>query len=188
MALSYPGPNLFILADNSQEENVVAQISKLQGLFGEGVTAHLVVMVPDIERFSSLSHLKELFRTRMAIANENLANECKSGVLVIIHSCNITDEVFDNIFIVVLLGLTGTGKSESANTILTAGNPNPGLVQLFKSEPSSMTVTMHCEVRITEQPFGGKVRLVDTPDFFHDKVKNSQVQECGRSSVGKGDV
>ncbi|TMS07969.1 hypothetical protein E3U43_005452 [Larimichthys crocea] len=32
MALSYPGPNLFILAvdsENSQEENVVAQISKL---------------------------------------------------------------------------------------------------------------------------------------------------------------
>lgn len=36
-----------------------------------------------------------------------------------------------------------------------------------------MPVTMHCEVRITEQPFGGNVRLVD---FFHDEVKNPQVQ------------
>lgn len=84
MAVSHPGPNLFILAidsENTKEENVRLQISKLQDTFGKEVTAHLVVMLPDIESFHLLSHLNELFNIRLAIANENLAKECKKWCL-----------------------------------------------------------------------------------------------------------
>ena len=80
MAVSHPGPNLFILAvdsENTQEENVILQINKLQNTFGKEITAHLVTLLPDIESFHSLSHLKEMFNLQLAIANENLAKECR---------------------------------------------------------------------------------------------------------------
>uniref|UniRef100_A0A8P4GM51 AIG1-type G domain-containing protein n=1 Tax=Dicentrarchus labrax TaxID=13489 RepID=A0A8P4GM51_DICLA len=94
--------------------------------------------------------------------------------------CTSAHGVPDNIFNIVLLGLTGTGKSASANTILAVGNTRRGSRQLFRSEPSSMPVTTQCEFRIMEKPFGVLVRLVDTPDFFHDQLENSkaQVEEC----------
>ncbi|XP_042371000.1 GTPase IMAP family member 9-like [Plectropomus leopardus] len=99
------------------------------------------------------------------------------------HRGRAGDGVFeepDDIFNIVLLGPNGTGKSASANTILAAGHPNQDSLQLFRSEPSPMLVTTQCEVRIVEKPFGTKVRLVDTPDFFHDQLRNSQaqVEEC----------
>ncbi|XP_040915313.1 GTPase IMAP family member 8-like isoform X2 [Toxotes jaculatrix] len=229
MAVSHPGPNLFILAvdsENTQEEKVVAQISRLQDAFGEKITAHLVVMLPDLESFHSLGHLRELFNILLAIANENLAKECRKWcqnhqpflydykhysqdvvmrrktVLEKLRSnpqChngrpgdvptsphpsqrNTAYGVSENIFNIVLLGLTGTGKSASANTILAAGNSQLDPSQLFKSEPSSMPVTTQCEVRIMEKPFGMHVRVVDTPDFFHDQLQNpqAQIEECKR--------
>lgn len=86
----------------------------------------------------------------------------------------------DNMFNIVLLGLTGTGKSATANTILTAGNSDLDPRQLFRSQASSMPVTTQCEVRIMEKSFGMPVSVVDTPDFFHDQLKNSEshVEEC----------
>lgn len=81
MALSYPGPDLFILAidsENIQEENIMAQVRKLQDAFGEKVTAYLVVILPDIESFMSLSHLKDLFSIWLA-TTENLARECRKS-------------------------------------------------------------------------------------------------------------
>ena len=43
-----------------------------------------------------------------------------------------------------------------------------------------MPVTTQCEVKTMEKPFGIHVRVVDTPDFFHDELNNSQAQieEC----------
>lgn len=89
-------------------------------------------------------------------------------------------EVSDDIFNIVLLGLTGTGKSASANTILAAGNSRQDSRQQFKSESNSMPVTKQCEVRIMEKPFGRPVRVVDTPDFLHDELRNSQteIEKC----------
>ncbi|XP_049416035.1 GTPase IMAP family member 8-like [Epinephelus fuscoguttatus] len=246
MALSHPGPDLFILAidsENTQEEKVVTQISKLQGIFGDNITAHLVVTLPDLECFHSLCHLKYRFNTQLAVASENLASECRKWCAerhsfhfnyvnysedVVIRRMaameNISDKslsydghavchcgtagaeamsptisyVFaapaneeapqhdhgdgahDSIFNIVLLGLTGTGKSASANTILTAGYPQLDSKHLFKSEPSSMPVTTRCEVKMMEKLFEREVRLVDTPDFFHDQLRNPQehIDEC----------
>lgn len=80
MALSYPGPDLFILSvdsENIQKEKVMAQVIKLQETFGEKVTAHLVVMLPNIESFNSLSHLNDLFSIWLQMNDENLARECR---------------------------------------------------------------------------------------------------------------
>lgn len=81
MALSFPGPDLFILAidsENAKTENVLAQVYKLQEIFGEKVTTHLVIMLPDIESFMSLSHLKNMFSIWLA-TTENLPRECRKS-------------------------------------------------------------------------------------------------------------
>lgn len=78
MALSYPGPELFILAidsENTQDEEVKAQISKLQDTFGDKILAHLVIMLPDKLSFESIDHLKPRFTIRWAFPNQNLASE-----------------------------------------------------------------------------------------------------------------
>ncbi|XP_027132842.1 GTPase IMAP family member 8 isoform X2 [Larimichthys crocea] len=224
MARSYPGPNLFILAvdsENSQEENVVAQISKLQEIFGQQVTEHVFIILPDIESLQSLLHLKQIFNIHLAVANENLASECKTWCFgrhsflydyknyservvrrrrtalmkITVNSLsdgpplphyeragNGANEVTDTMINIILLGLTGTGKSASANTILTAGYPKIDPEQLFRSEASSMPITKQCEAKIIQKPFKRQVRLVDTPDFFNEEVKNcqAQVEACKR--------
>lgn len=79
MALSYPGPHLFILAidsNNTEEEKVKAQVRKLQEMFGHKITTHLVVMLPDLESFIALEYLSNLF-TIWSPRTEQLANKCK---------------------------------------------------------------------------------------------------------------
>ena len=84
MALSYPGPDLFILvvdSENAQEEKVVGQITKLQEVFGEQITKHLVVMFQDIKSFQALGHLKEMFNVRIVPPPDNLPIECRKWCL-----------------------------------------------------------------------------------------------------------
>lgn len=79
MALSYPGPHLFILAidsQNTKEEKVKAQVTKLQEMFGHKITAHLVVMLPDLESFIALQDLSKLFKISLPSAQQ-LASECE---------------------------------------------------------------------------------------------------------------
>ncbi|KAM9820178.1 GTPase IMAP family member 8-like [Neosynchiropus ocellatus] len=79
-------------------------------------------------------------------------------------------------YTIVLLGRSGTGKSASANTILKAGGSKT--TTLFRSEPSSVPVTRQCEVKFTH--FGIPVRVVDTPDFFSNELRNmeQQIAQC----------
>lgn len=79
MALSYPGPHLFILAidsENTSKEKVLAQVRNLQEMFGQAITAHLVVMLPDLESYMSLLHLSKLFNI-WSPGNQQLASECR---------------------------------------------------------------------------------------------------------------
>ncbi|XP_053267771.1 uncharacterized protein LOC128425263 isoform X1 [Pleuronectes platessa] len=79
MALSQPGLDLFILVldpENAREEEVVGQISKLQDVFGEQITKHLVVMFPDLERLQALAHLKEIFNVLLVVP-DHLPTQCR---------------------------------------------------------------------------------------------------------------
>lgn len=79
MALSYPGPHLFILAidlQNTEEEKVKAQVTKLQEMFGHNIITHLVIMLPDLESFTALQYLSNMFNI-WPPSTQQLASECK---------------------------------------------------------------------------------------------------------------
>ncbi|KAM4527145.1 uncharacterized protein PAE49_024100 isoform 3-T3 [Odontesthes bonariensis] len=80
IALSQPGPHLFILAidaEHTEEGTVVDQIYKLRGHFGERFTSNLVVLLPSIEVLQALSHLGKQSNIQFATANEYLSSTCE---------------------------------------------------------------------------------------------------------------
>lgn len=111
------------------------------------------------------SELKELAKTRQLLPIKRCGENTEAPTPTGQHT---TTEVS-----LVLVGMTGTGKSASGNTILRD--------TVFISQPSSNPVTAECQVAKTEIN-GIHVRVIDTPDIFDDDLKSSHkdkhVKKC----------
>ncbi|XP_035771055.1 GTPase IMAP family member 8-like [Neolamprologus brichardi] len=106
-----------------------------------------------------------------------LGNEesLKKALITVILGTDLSDtrKPSDTTVNLVLLGLAGTGKSASGNTILGKKH--------FVSKPSSNPVTTECQVAETEIN-DLHVRVIDTPDMFGDdtepSVRDKHVKRC----------
>lgn len=78
MALSYPGPNLVLLAvDSDNSQQLMDQVRKLQCVFGDNITANLVVVLPTTDVLKSLHHVKKHF-IRLEPVSDRLGSDCRT--------------------------------------------------------------------------------------------------------------
>ncbi|XP_058646046.1 GTPase IMAP family member 8 [Onychostoma macrolepis] len=107
------------------------------------------------EGYYSTSVERETCRPQEAMAQEHISGGNQAAIKK------------KNTLTIVLLGQTGSGKSATGNTILGKRH--------FESYASSVPVTQVCQTA-EETVCGIKIRVIDTPDFFDEDLKNQQEQ------------
>ncbi|XP_032364915.1 GTPase IMAP family member 7 [Etheostoma spectabile] len=175
-----PDISLLVVKEEFTPEEVWEQVDSLHRITGK-LTEEFIVVLPlsckesDSYRFkcctmdqvfrklTQLAEERNLIPTSTRLHDQPAASQTPTPRHPIKEGEHPTTEVN-----LVLLGMTGTGKSASGNTILGE--------KQFISRASSNPVTTECQEAKTE--IGGRrVRVIDTPDIFDDDDRKSPNKE-----------
>ncbi|XP_032363004.1 GTPase IMAP family member 7 isoform X2 [Etheostoma spectabile] len=171
-----PDMVFLVVEEGFSTEEVWKQVDSLHKTTGKPTEDFIVVLPLSNEKKNSypfrcytldqvFSKLKQLAEERQQPTNQSDADHPES-------SNNSTGEHSGTEVNLVLLGMTGAGKSASGNTILGEN--------WFNSKASSIPFTTECQEAETE--IGGRrVRVIDTPDIFDENRKSSNkdhVRKC----------
>ncbi|XP_067434956.1 GTPase IMAP family member 9-like [Thunnus thynnus] len=173
---------LLVVKDGISPEEVQQQIEKLHKTTGKPREEFIVVLPLSCKTrddYPANYILGELFNklaedTQMMPPNKSVQDVSEQLLIIITNFIFLFNINAGNHSVnLVLLGMCGTGKSASGNTILRK--------KQFLSRASSVPVTTEWQVAETEIN-GTCVRVIDTPDIFDDEiessVKNQHVTKC----------